>query len=149
MTNLFELLFETGIAVGRAAMTSLLVMALHFFSTGADTPGFVVQSGLLKVHGCGHEMGNGLGTAVFFPGHALMPTAFKGTGFTMPGQLAAGPVALRASFARSVHAGTAFGASFAWRSPSRPGAGRPSARPSGLSPGARSSGRGSGRGFSS
>jgi hypothetical protein len=127
MTNLFELLFETGIAVGRAAMASLLMMAFHFFCTGADTAGFVVESCLLKVHGCGHEMGNGLGTAVItcrffsagyvivwsaFTRTAFAGTAFTGTAFTTRGHLAAGLIALRASFARSVHAGTTFGASF-------------------------------------
>jgi hypothetical protein len=122
LTHLFELLFETGITVGRAAMTSLLVMAFHFFGTDADTAGFVVQSGLLKVHGCGHEMGNGLGTAVvtrrfFSAGHiplwpAFTRATFTRATFTSGWHFTAGPIALRASFAGSVHAGGAIGAPF-------------------------------------
>jgi len=110
LTDFPDLLLETGITVGRPAFTALFVMALHLLGTGADAAGFVVESGLLEVHGGGHEVGeggfrSGLGAgvmrAIFVTARAtFVPSTFVPSVFT-PGtfvpHLAAGLFSLRAA----------------------------------------------------
>jgi hypothetical protein len=72
LTDFLDLLLETGIAMGRAAVTALLVMALHFFGPGANAASLIMKSGLLEVHGSGHEVrerGSGIGVAAATGGH--------------------------------------------------------------------------------
>ena len=65
MTHFLELLFEAGISMRRLTVTTLLVMTFHFLGTSAESMRFVGESGLLEVHGCGHEMGKGIRTTAF------------------------------------------------------------------------------------
>jgi hypothetical protein len=97
MTHFLELLFEAGIAVTGATLSAFLVMAFHFLGTSAESMRFIGKPSLLKVHGRGHEMGNGIGSTVF--------TLWFFTAVRAKGLLGLGSIALR-----FVHAWTAFGA---------------------------------------
>ena len=87
MTHFLELLFEAGIAVTGATLSAFPVMAFHFLGTSAESMRFIGKPGLLKVHGRGHEMRNGIGSTVFTlwfftAGHVFVWSVFTATVFT-------------------------------------------------------------------